>query len=67
MARSDKISAADRRLNYVGLRDWVEQVEGMGELLKIDGAHWDKEMGVMTQMLTENSKGRAPAILFDEI
>ncbi|MEE9531260.1 MAG: UbiD family decarboxylase, partial [Syntrophobacteria bacterium] len=67
MARSEKISAADRRLGYLGLRDWIEQVEGMGELLKIDGAHWDKEMGVITQMLTEKSKGRAPAILFDEI
>ena len=67
MARSEKTSAADRRLSYAGLRDWIEQVEGMGELLKIDGAHWDKEMGVITQMLTEKSKGRAPAILFDEI
>ena len=67
MARAEKVNAADRRLGYVGLRDWIEQVGGMGELLKVDGVHWDKEMGAITQMLTEKSKGRAPAILFGEI
>ena len=26
----------------------------MGELRKVDGAHWDVEMGAITHMLTEN-------------
>ena len=38
----------------------------MGELLKINGADWDVEMGSITQMLTERSNNAAPAILFDE-
>ena len=26
---------------YDGLRDWIEKVDGMGELLRVDKAHWD--------------------------
>ena len=39
----------------------------MGELKRVDGAHWDVEMGGITQMLTEKSGGTAPAILFDKV
>lgn len=67
MARPEKIGASRSAVSYRGLRDWMEQVEKMGELLKVDGAHWDREMGSITQMLTESAKGKAPAILFDEI
>jgi 4-hydroxy-3-polyprenylbenzoate decarboxylase len=66
MARAEKISMAEGKVAYHGLRDWIDQVERMGELLRINGAHWDREMGAITQMLTESSKGTAPAILFDE-
>lgn len=50
-----------------GLRGWLDQVQQMGELLNVKGAHWDAEMGSLTQMLTESSNNTAPAILFDEI
>jgi len=50
-----------------GLRGWLDQVQQMGELLTVKGAHWDAEMGSMTQMLTEKSHNSAPAILFDEV
>ena len=39
----------------------------MGELLHVSDAHWDAEMGSITQMLTEKSNDTAPAILFDDI
>ena len=64
MARAEKVGVSDARVAYRGLREWLEQVDRMGELLKINGAHWDKEMGAITHMLTEKSKGNAPAILF---
>ncbi|HEV8342313.1 MAG TPA: UbiD family decarboxylase, partial [Candidatus Binatia bacterium] len=54
-------------VTYRGLRDWIEQVDKMGELLRLNGVHWDKEMGATTQVLTEKSKGTAPAVLFDEV
>jgi UbiD family decarboxylase len=55
------------RMQYRGLRGWLEQVEKMGELQHVDGAHWDVEMGAITHMLTEKSRGNAPAILFDNV
>ena len=61
MARPEKISAAQSAITYRGLRDWLNQVEKLGELLKVNGAHWDREMGAITQMLTESGKGKAPA------
>jgi 4-hydroxy-3-polyprenylbenzoate decarboxylase len=67
MARAEKVGAAEGQVTYQGLRDWIEQVDRMGELLRINGAHWDKEMGSITQMLTERSTANAPAILFDEV
>src|SRR5271155_2139695 len=55
------------RVQYRGLRGWLERVEKMGELAHVDGAHWDAEMGAITHMLTEKSRGQAPAILFDKV
>jgi 4-hydroxy-3-polyprenylbenzoate decarboxylase len=54
-------------VHYRGLRDWLDKVQGMGELLCVNGADWNTEMGSITQMLTEKSNGTAPAILFDEV
>src|SRR5215470_11254492 len=59
--------AVKSRMQYRGLRGWLEQVDKLGELRKVDGAHWDAEMGGITQMLTETSRGTAPAILFDNV
>jgi len=52
---------------YGGLRGWIDRVEKMGELVRVNGASWDAEMGALTHMLTEHSHGTAPALLFDEI
>ena len=42
---------------YCDLRGWIEQVDKFGELLRVSGAHWDTEMGAITHMLTEKSRG----------
>src|SRR5882757_1953100 len=67
MARAGSDTVSKQRMQYRGLRGWLEQVDKMGELRKVDGAHWDVEMGAITHMLTEKSSGTAPAILFDDI
>jgi len=67
MARGGVETASKSKMQYRGLRGWLEQVDKMGELRKVDGAHWDAEMGGITQMLTETSRGTAPAILFDNV
>src|SRR5215813_13507527 len=67
MARPEKAAKSQNTVTYRGLRDWLERVDKIGELLNVNGAHWDREMGGITQMLTESAKGKAPAILFDEV
>jgi 4-hydroxy-3-polyprenylbenzoate decarboxylase len=47
------------------LRTWLKDVEGLGELRIIRGAHWDIEIGVLAEYLMRGRK--QPAVLFDEI
>lgn len=47
------------------LREWIEKVDAMGEILKVDGAHWDKELGAITDLYQQ--KPGSPALLFDKI
>jgi UbiD family decarboxylase len=67
MARSDAAADLNKPVSYRGLRGWLEQVDKLGELERVSGANWDVEMGAVTHMLTEESNGTAPAILFDDV
>src|SRR5262249_35258611 len=67
MARTGGDAASKQRMQYRGLRGWLEQADKMGRLRKVDGARWDVEMGPITHMLTEKSRGSAPALLFDNV
>jgi UbiD family decarboxylase len=49
---------------YSDLRSWLEDVEKMGELKRIEGAHWDKEIGGLSELLAERDPA---ALLFDKI
>ena len=61
------MAGAGAEQRYRGLRGWLEMVDQLGELERVSGAHWDVEMGAVTHMLTEKSRGMAPAILFDDV
>ena len=52
---------------YRDLRDWLQEVEKLGQLKKVNGAHWDLEMGALTQLTHEKYGDKTPALLFDEI
>ena len=53
---------------YKDLREWLKLVEEKGELKKIDGAHWDLEMGAMTEIIyKEGTQAVPPAVLFDNV
>src|SRR5438105_8431352 len=67
MAIAEAAGTSEGTARYRGLRDWLQQVDHLGELLEVNGAHWDREMGALTQMLTESARGTAPAILFDDV
>ncbi len=53
-------------MSYRDLREWLEQVENLGELRRVEGADWDLEIGAVADMARKESK-TAPCILFDAI
>src|SRR5215471_19123058 len=47
------------------LRDYIERLRrelGEGAVVKIDGAHWDREIGCLSELTAERE---GPALLFD--
>ena len=51
---------------YNDLRDWIGQVEAIGELKEVTGADWDLELGAVTDMVAKNPRNHW-AVLFDKI
>ena len=48
------------------LRSWIDEVEELGELTRINGADWDVEIGAITE-LGHHRGEKSKAILFDQI
>ncbi len=57
-------TAVRERLQIRDLRDWLELVDRLGELRVVEGAHWNRELGGITEI---NNRQRGPALLFDRI
>ena len=51
-------------MSYTDLREWISKVDELGELKVLEGAHWDLEIGVVTE---EVMRRRGPSVLFDHI
>jgi UbiD family decarboxylase len=49
---------------FQDLRQYVTACQNINELVEIKGAHWDYEIGVLTEAAAEK---RGPALLFDQI
>src|SRR5258705_3842423 len=70
MTKSQVPEAIDERnlpRSYDDVRQWLELVESMGELKRIDGADWDLEIGTMAELIYRERSGTIPALLFDKI
>ncbi|MGE5817485.1 MAG: UbiD family decarboxylase domain-containing protein, partial [Deltaproteobacteria bacterium] len=52
-------------MRYGDLREWLGIVEEMGELKRLAGAHWNLEIGAITDVVHHTEP--SPALLFDEI
>src|SRR3989475_6721024 len=48
------------------LRSWIDEVEKLGELTRINGADWDVEIGAITE-LGHHRGEQSKALLFDHI
>ncbi len=51
-------------MKFDSLRGFIEGLEGIGELQRVEGAHWDLEIGAITEL---NGERNGPALLFDRI
>jgi len=49
------------------LREFIAVVEKRGELARVNNAHWDRELGAVTEVLYRQKVEKAPMLLFDEI
>src|SRR5215213_2441477 len=48
------------------LRTWLDDVERLGQLQRVRGAHWDLEIGALTE-LTCTKLATPPTLLFEDI
>ena len=49
------------------LRAFIDACERRGEVARVSGAHWDKEMGAVTEVLYRQKVEKAPMLVFDAI
>lgn len=54
-----------QRTTYNDLREWLDQIDKLGELRRLEGVGWEEDIGRIAEMLC-HSEG-APAVLFDSI
>jgi 4-hydroxy-3-polyprenylbenzoate decarboxylase len=54
-------------MEYRDLRDFLNKVEMMGELKRVYGVDWDKEMGAITEIVYREKAEKSPVLLFDRI
>ena len=48
------------------LRDWLKDVKRLEQLEQISGAHWDLELGALTEIILERIS-TPPAVVFDNV
>src|SRR5262247_2096976 len=49
------------------LREFITAVDQRGELAHVKKAHWDRELGAVTEVLYRQKVEKSPMLLFDEI
>lgn len=56
---------SDELGTVMDLRDFLDVVDELGDLKKVDGAHWNLEIGMLSEANYKQTK--SPMLLFDEI
>ena len=57
---------AQETQNLDDLRVWLNEVEKLGQLERIKGAHWNLEIGGLTEVILERMSS-PPAVIFEDI
>jgi 4-hydroxy-3-polyprenylbenzoate decarboxylase len=58
---------ATNDLVQTDLRAFLAEVEAGGQLKAVSGAHWDKEIGAVTEALYREKVDKSPLLLFDDV
>src|ERR1043166_4179982 len=64
---SEHIDEGNLPRPYEDVRQWLDLVESMGELKRINNADWNLEIGTMAELVYRERSGTIPALLFDRI
>jgi UbiD family decarboxylase len=54
-------------VSYRDLREWIEEVDKLGELAHVTGADWNLEIGALTDVARKDLGINCPAMLFDQV
>src|SRR5687768_18558307 len=49
------------------LREFINAVEKRGELAHVKKAHWDRELGAVSEVLYRQKVEKSPTLLFDDV
>ena len=60
------LASASKSTNLCDLRDWLKDVKRLEQLEQISGAHWDVEIGALTEIILERI-ATPPAVMFDAV
>src|SRR2546430_16635271 len=63
MAKQVKAQPTEPR--WRDLREWLDVVEGLGELKRVQSANSEEDIGAVTEMLDHAEE--SPSVVFDEI
>ena len=55
----------ERNIPYTNLRDWLEEAEKLGEVRYVEGASWERDIGMATEVVQHDEK--APCVVFSEV
>ena len=53
------------RVQYEDLREWIVEADRLGELREVQGANWEEEIGLATEIVSHADD--SPALLFDDV
>ena len=65
--RSERAAAGNGATFQNDLREFITAVEKRGELAHVKNAHWDRELGAVTEVLYRQKVEKSPMLLFDDI
>ena len=65
--KTERSSAGNGATFQNDLREFITACEKRGELARVESAHWDRELGAVTEVLYRQKVEKSPMLLFDGI